>query len=264
MLPILQIGPLAIKLPGLLLLLGLWLGLSLAEKYSHQHRVSPNQVYTITFSALAAAVLSARLVYVLRNISAFTHSPGGIISLNPDLLDPWGALLGAVLVTGYFIRRYKLNPWSLCDALAPILAVLMIAIHLSNLASGRGFGAPSSLPWAFYLFGEWRHPAQVYELIAAGLVLAILWPGRRRTKFTVPGRYALTVIAATAGCRLFLEVFRGDSTIISGGLRSAQLIAWLILALTFWLISRRIQQPAINEDALLPSDDATLHQNGNE
>jgi phosphatidylglycerol:prolipoprotein diacylglycerol transferase len=158
MLPILQIGPLAIQLPGLLLLLGLWLGLSLAEKYSHHQRMSPNQVYTITFSALAAAGLSARLVYVLRNISTFTHSPGGIISLNPGLMDPWGAILGAGLVTGYFIRRYKLNPWSLCDALAPILAVLMIAVHLSNLASGRGFGAPSSLPWAIYIFGEWRHP----------------------------------------------------------------------------------------------------------
>jgi phosphatidylglycerol:prolipoprotein diacylglycerol transferase len=260
MLPILQIGPLAIQLPGLLLVFGLWLGLSLAEKYSHHHSVAPNQVYTITFTTLVAAVLSARLVYVIRNISAFAHSPGGIISLNLDLLDPWGAILGAGLVSGYFIRRYKLNPWSLCDALAPILAVLMIAIHLSNLASGNGFGAPTSLPWAIYLFGEWRHPAQIYELIAAGMVLAIFWPGSRRIYFIPAGRYALTMIAATAGCRLFLEAFRGDSPIISGGLRSAQVIAWLILALTLWLISHRIRQPAANKTALLPPNEGTLHQ----
>ncbi len=260
MLPILQIGPLAIQLPGLLLLLGLWLGLSLAEKYSQRHSVAPNQVYTITFTALVAAVLSARLVYVMRNISAFTLNPGGTISLNPDLLDPWGAILGAGLVTGYFIRRYKFNPWSLFDALTPILAVLMIALNLSNLASGNGYGAPSNLPWAIYLFGEWRHPTQIYELVAAGLVLAILWPGSWRVHFNTPGRYALTVIAASAACRLFLEAFRGGSMLISGGLRSAQVTAWLILALTLRLISHRIQQPSTIENAAQPSGDGTLHQ----
>lgn len=258
MLPILQVGPLAIQLPGLLLLLGLWLGLSLAEKHAQRHAVTPNQVYTITFAALIAAGLLARLVYVMRNLSVFTHSPGGIIALNPGLLDPWGAILGVGLVTFYFIRRYKLEPWSLADALAPILAVLMIAGHLANLASGSGFGAPSNLPWAIYLLGEWRHPTQVYELLAAGVVLLVFWPGRQPTFNNPPGRYALSVIAATAGCRLLFEAFHGDSRFISGGLRSVQLISWLILAFAFWLIHLRMRQTITPEAAHPSSTDRLL------
>jgi len=250
MLPILHIGSLAIQLPGLLLLLGLWLGLSLAERYSPRRGVSTNQIYTITLVAIVSAIISARVIYVFRNITIFLHTPGGIFSLNKDLLDPWGAILGAGLCILYFTRRYKLNAWSLFDALTPILAVLMMAVHLSNLASGAGFGTPTDLPWAIYLIGEWRHPTQIYELITAGIILAILWPGRSRTLNSTKGLYALNFVAASAGSRLFFEAFHGDSTIIQGGFRSEQVISWLILATTLWFISHRIQQSKITTDPL--------------
>jgi len=250
MLPILHIGSLAIQFPGLLLLLGLWLGLSLAERYSPRHVVSATQIYTIALVALFSAVISARAIYVFRNLTIFMDSPGGIFSLNKDLLDPWGGILGAGLCILYFTRRYKLNVWSLLDALTPILAVLIIAVHLSNLASGAGFGMPSEMPWAIYLLGEWRHPTQIYEFIAAGIILAILWPGRLRTLNSTKGLYALCFIAASAGSRLFFEAFHGDSTIIIGGFRREQVISWLILAITLWFISHRIQQSKITNDPL--------------
>jgi prolipoprotein diacylglyceryltransferase len=260
MLPTIQVGPLAIQLPGLLLLLGFWLGLSLAEKHAHRHGVTPNQVYTITFTALITAVIVARLLYVARHLPTFTQNPGGILSLNLDLLDPWGAILGAGMVIIFLIHRYKLTPWSLADALAPVLAVLMVTYHMSNLASGDGYGAPSELPWAIFLLGERRHPAQIYELIAALTVLFIFWPGSPRNRFTPPGRYALLVLAATASSRLFFEAFRGDSTITNGGLRSAQLIAWLIMALAFWLIARQARRASVSNSSQPPSNEGASGQ----
>jgi len=254
MLPILHVGPLAIQLPGLLLLLGLWIGLSLAEKFSQRHGVSANQIYHITLVALLSAVISARAVYVLGNLSIFIDSPAGIFSINKDLLNPWGGILGGVLSTLYFIRRYSLSTWSLLDALTPILAVMMIAIPLANLASGNGFGSPSSLPWAIYLFGEWRHPTQVYELISAGIILAIFWPGKSGNQTNPQGLYALRFIAASAGSRLFFEAFRGNSTLITGGFRSEQVISWLIMAITLWLILHRLRQSKITTEPLLSKD----------
>ena len=257
MLPIIHIGPLAIQFPGLILLLGLWLGLSLAEKFAQNHHVTPNQVYSVSFAALFAAGAAARLVYVIRHISTFVQNPVGIFALKPDLLDPWGAFLGVGLVALYFTRRYKLNPWDLADALAPVLAVMMIAIHLANLASGDGYGAPSNVPWAIFLLGEWRHPTQIYELIASGVVLFYFWPGSRRARFNTAGRLSLSIVAATAGCRLFFEAFHGDSPIISGGLRSTQLTAWLIMALAFWMLSRQSRPAVINNSEQPPSNKNT-------
>jgi len=40
----------------------------------------------------------------------------------------------------------------------------------------------------------------------------------------------LAFLALAAGSRLFLEAFRGDSALILGGIRAAQLAAWAILA----------------------------------
>jgi prolipoprotein diacylglyceryltransferase len=44
----------------------------------------------------------------------------------------------------------------------------------------------------------------------------------------------LNFIALTAGARLLLEAFRGDSTLVFGGLRLAQILAWIILAIVFF------------------------------
>jgi phosphatidylglycerol:prolipoprotein diacylglycerol transferase len=222
---------------------GLWLGLTLAEKYSHRYGINPNLIYRIVIAALIAAAIGARLVYFIRFFPTFINSPASILSLNPDLLDLHGALLGITLIVVYFIRRYKPNPWTLLDSMAPILTVLAIASSMANLASGNGYGSPTSLPWAIYLWGDWRHPSQVYEMLISSLVLVIFWPGNRlAARFVIPGMYGMSLIAVTASSRLYLEAYRGDSTIISAGFRSTQLIAWLILALMLLGISKRISQ----------------------
>lgn len=248
MLPILHVGPLAIQLPGLLLLVGLWLGLNLAEKSANRYAINPNLIYKISITALISGVICARLVYIILFFPTFINSPASIISLNPDLLDLRGAILGITLIVVYFIRRYKPNPWSLLDSMAPILAVLTIATAVANLASGDGYGSPTSLPWAIFQWGDWRHPSQVYEIIASGVALVIFWPWNRlSTRFVTPGIYGMSLIAATAALRLYLEAYRGDSTFIAGGFRSTQLVAWLILALMLWGISNRIRQSSRSE-----------------
>ncbi len=50
-------------------------------------------------------------------------------------------------------------------------AVMMITLDLANLASGNAYGAPARLAWSIYLWGEWHHPCQIYETLAAAGVL---------------------------------------------------------------------------------------------
>jgi len=95
------------------------------------------------------------------------------------------------------------------------------------------------LPWAIELWGEWRHPTQVYELLAALLVFAIVW--RMRTHHPFDGFLFLAVAALLAGTRLFLEAFRGDSTATFAGLRDAQLISLAVLLGALWLLVRRLK-----------------------
>ena len=63
MLPILQIGPLAIQTPGLILLGGLWLGLSLSERHARRYKVDPGVLYNLVFLLLIVGILGADILF---------------------------------------------------------------------------------------------------------------------------------------------------------------------------------------------------------
>jgi len=229
MFPILQVGPLAIQTPGLILILGLWLGISLAEKFSNQRKLSPATLYNLIFTTLAAGIVGGRILYALRYPAAFTGSPWSLLSINPGLFKLEDGILIGGLAAWIYGYRKRLPLWNTLDAITPTLAALSVAFGLSHLASGAAFGAPTGLPWGIPLWGETRHPSQVYETILALGILVLLWPSRSRFRNWLDGRYFLTFIALTAASQLFLEAFRGDSRLILSGFRSAQIISWLVL-----------------------------------
>jgi phosphatidylglycerol:prolipoprotein diacylglycerol transferase len=139
----------------------------------------------------------------------------------------------ALLVALVYGQQRNLPLWSTLDALTPLFAVLALGLGLAHLASGSAFGKETSLPWGIQLWGATRHPSQVYEIIASLSILGLLL---FRKPDSSPGVFFLTFAALTSGARLFLEAFRGDSTIIFGGLRSAQVLAWIVLAVSMCLL----------------------------
>ncbi len=241
MLPILHIGPLAIQTPGLILLLGLWIGISLTERQAHHHAIPAGKIYNLILWSAAAGIVAARLSYIASHFSSFAESPGSIVSLNTALLDPWAGAAGAFLAALIYGHRSQLPFWNTLDALTHLLAVFAVASGLSHLASGDAYGAPADLPWSIWLWGAYRHPSQVYETGAALFILFALWPQKGFIRPQAPGVRFLTFIALTAAARLFLEAFRGDSTLLPGGLRLAQLAAWIVLAACLWGLRKWIK-----------------------
>jgi prolipoprotein diacylglyceryltransferase len=223
----------------ILLFAALWIGLSLAEKRTERHGVSKDALNNITFYSILAYVIGGRLLFALSNLSAFTPSPLSIFSPNPDLFDPASGLVTLILVGMIYGQRQKLPLWGTLDALTPLFATFAIGLHLSHLAAGTAFGSPTDLPWGIDLWNATRHPTQIYELIAALIILGLLW----FRKSDVPaGILFLNFTALTAGARLFLEAFRGDSTLMFGGLRVAQIIAWVVLAAVLFVRETILQK----------------------
>lgn len=227
----------------ILLFAALWIGLTLAEKRSERHGISKDTLNNITFYSILAYVIGGRLLFVFANLSAFTPSPLSIFSPNPDLFDPASGLVTMILAGMIYGQRQKLPFWGTLDALTPLFATLAIGLHLSHLAAGTGFGSPTTLPWGIDLWNATRHPTQIYELIAALIIFGLLW----FRKSDVPaGILFLNFIALTAGARLFLEAFRGDSTLVFEGLRIAQIVAWIVLAATVFVTESLQKKGDIN------------------
>ena len=212
----------------ILLLAALWIGLALAEKRAARHNISKDALNNIVYYSLFGYILGGRILYVLSNFSAFVQSPLSIFSLNLDLFDPIAALAAAVIIGFGYGSRQKLPLGSTLDALTPLFATIAIGLSFSHLAAGTAFGSPTNLPWAIELWNAIRHPTQIYELIASLVIFGLSW---FRKPDSPAGSTFILFVAVTAGARLFLEAFRGDSTLIFGGIRLAQILAWIVLAM---------------------------------
>jgi prolipoprotein diacylglyceryl transferase len=250
MLPFLNIFGVAIAFPPLLLIIGIWLGASLAEKHASQYKITGDTLFNLIFTGLVAYIIGGRLSYALQHPAAFSDNWLNLVSRNSGLFDMLGGMVVALIAMVVFGQRKNLQVWSTLDAITPALAVFMLALPLANLASGEAFGAPSELPWSIDLWGASRHPVQLYEAAAAGLILWGIWPAKP-SKSTFPGSAFLQFTAFSAVSRLFFEAFRGSSVVFTSlNLRTAQVIAWVVLAAAVWLYqSRRASDGIDNEPA---------------
>ncbi|GAP14975.1 prolipoprotein diacylglyceryltransferase [Longilinea arvoryzae] len=240
MLPILQIGRLAIPTPGQILLLGLWFGLTLSEKLARlEQKIAPDRIDTLAIIALAAGVLGARFFYAARSPAVFLQHPLNLVSLNTAMLDVTGGLICAGLAALIYIQRIKMKFWETLDALTPFFCVMAIAIGLAHFASGEAFGSPARLPWSIHLWGAYRHPTQLYETVLALGVAFSVWPRQRKDR--ISGLRFLLFVALSEIARIIVESFRGDSSYLFGTLRSAQVFAWLVLAVSLAVIGSRLK-----------------------
>ena len=220
MLPMIQIGPLALQTPRLVILVGFWLALELASRQGIRRGLDQSVIQNAGFYGTLAGIAGARLGYVLQNSSVYRENLLGILSLSPQTLAPSEGLTVGLLVAGVYFQRRGVPFRPLLDAIAPGLAVLVSALALANFFSGEAFGAETSVPWAVELWGARRHPTQLYEL-ATGLAMLgiVLWAGR---EVPAPGLLFLLFVSLYAGARLLLEPFRANSLLILGGLRAVQ------------------------------------------
>jgi phosphatidylglycerol:prolipoprotein diacylglycerol transferase len=227
MFPILQIGPLALHLPGLILLAGIWIGSWLIDNHAPRYRISPAVLSNMVFLSLAAGVVGARLWYAFRYLDVYLEDPLSLLSFNFSTLAPVEGMFTGLVTALIYGQRKRLPLWSTLDALTLGFAAFMIAFSLAHLSSGDAFGSPTDVPWAVELWGAMRHPSQVYELLIGGLIFVVIW--RLRDRQLAPGILFNCWVSFFAVSRLFLEAFRGDSVIVLGTLRVTQVISLAIL-----------------------------------
>ncbi len=255
MFPIIRIGPLSLQAPGLMLIISLWIGITLAEKSAKVYKVSAEKLSNLILISLVAGVIGARIVYIAQNPQAFAGNLPNIVSLNPGLLDVAGGIITAIIATFIYGQKKEMDLWRTLDALIPFFGMLAIGLATANLASGDAFGMETARPWGIELWGATRHPTQIYTMIGALVTLNLVWPPKQETRKEAgaqkeAGVGFLTFIAITAGYTLFIEAFRGDSTLILGGIRADQVSALFVLAVSLWGLDRRLSFRHSSEQAV--------------
>ena len=243
MFPVLNIGPLAIQSPGLILLAGLWIGLTFSEKFSMQRGIENKHIYNIVFLSLTAGILGARIGFVLQNIEIFMEDPTSMISLNPGLLDPLIGVFTAIIAAMLYIQKNDLDHWNLLDVLTPFFNLFILALALSFIASGSYFGMPSDLPWAIQLWESARHPTQIYLFLAGLVILVLLWPRRRFVINLSPGIYFLSFLCMLLFSLVIIEGFRANIATFLDGFRTIQVVSLVMLVICLLILFYRLNSP---------------------
>lgn len=232
MFPYLRLGPFILPMASLALLVGLWSGLAFIEREAVRLKINASTLSNLIFYSLLAGLIGARLGYALEFPAAYSSRPLSLLSLTPTTLSPSAGLVVGLIAFAILVQRKGMPVRPILDAIAPGLAVFMAFVGLAHILSGDAYGTPTNVPWAIRLWNEYRHPSQFYETFIALTIFLVI-----RERFPKPeggGVNFLLTIALSSASRVFLEAFRGDSVFWPGGFREVQVIALVILAISFY------------------------------
>lgn len=201
----------------------------------------------IALICVPAAVIGARIYYVLFNLDYYKGDLLKMINIREGGMAIHGSLIAAFLV-GYFVIRHKKKSFLLyADIVAPAVILGQAIGRWGNFTNGEAHGGPTDLPWGILVDGVKVHPTFLYESLWNLCVFAFLIWLSRRKKFQ--GQLILLYGILYSIGRFFIEGLRTDSLMIMG-LRTAQLISLgIIIVFTAFYIYLRKKSPK-NENSV--------------
>lgn len=238
MLPYLNLGPVGLPTGPLVYILGVWLALFAVDRAARRLGLDPERYYGLAATALLAGFVGARLAFVLLRWSSFDDNLLGIVwPLTSGYNAAGGVLIGTA--AAFFYGRWRRLPvWRALDVLAPGLVVFLMTVSLADLLGGPGYGTLTALPWGITQYGVRRHPVQVYELLVGLAALGLWWWGTTPRYRESAGRAALLTLVVYAGGRLFVEAYRDNAWLASGGVRVVQVISLIIVLIGLVMLAR--------------------------
>jgi len=230
-----QLGPFPVSSFGVFLLLAFVVGIVLLRARTRRFGWEAGEVLDLSLYAIIGGVIGARVGYVLVNLGDFASDATRVVTIWRDAgLTFYGALAGGALVAWLYGRARRWGLGAIADAAAPSLALGYACAMIGALLYGLNYGRPSGVPWAVVLFGQPRHPTQIYLLVAALVIFAILmWlDGVPHA----PGRMFWMFLVLYGVARSAIEVFM-DSPRVLGPLTLAQAASLLValVSLAMWL-----------------------------
>ena len=236
MYPVIHIGPATIQTAFVALIAALWLGTTIAERECKRRGLKSDDVWNIVMIVGAVTLVTARLVYVGQNLPAYESDWTEIFSLTAGTLSlDYGAVFGLVAAYAY-VQHRQIPRVRFADAFAPGALAALAIFAFGQFLSGDAYGATTHVPWAVDLYGEARHPVQLYDAFAALMGLVIVWRLARRQR--TDGLLALFATAWYSAARVFIDAFRGDAAVLVGGYRMSQVIALSVLLFALGMMAR--------------------------
>lgn len=250
-----SLGGFAVRWYSMAYLVGIvsaWLWL-LRDVQKYRLGFEKTAIEDVVFDVMIGIIIGGRLGYVLfYGGSAFWREPWQILAVWHGGMSFHGGATGAVFGLWYAAGKHKLDFWQLTDMAALYAPIGLFLGRLANFVNDELWGRVSNVPWAVrFPSGGYlpRHPSQLYEAVAEGLLMLLvlngLWrfvPVVRQRKGTVSALF----VVFYATFRIVLENFRQPDAQLGfyfGFVTMGQILSLPLLVFGGWLFWQRAVKP---------------------
>ena len=159
-----------------------------------------------------------------------------------------GALIGFLLASYLFSRRYKEPFWRYMDLVALAVPLGYVFGRIGNFLNQELIGNETTVAWGVYYHDILVHPSQLYEAFLEGIVVFIIMMSLRRYK-RFEGMLALSYGFFYGLARFISEFFRAPDIQIGylccGWLTMGQLLSLIMMAVSIaglFILQKRAQK----------------------
>lgn len=229
---------------GLMYVIALLLALFLAKYFAKRSKFpfSDEMLDKYFIFVEIGVILGARLGYI------FIYSNEQIFYLTHpwEIFNPFyngefvgisgmsyhGALIGFVISTYIFCKKYKENLWLLLDLVALSVPLAYIFGRIGNFLNKELFGKVTEVPWGIYVDGALRHPSQLYEAFLEGILIFIILIFYKKYK-KFDGELISVYVILYSLMRFISEIFREPDIQLGVflGFSMGQILSFLMLIL---------------------------------
>ncbi|MCX6126625.1 MAG: prolipoprotein diacylglyceryl transferase [Proteobacteria bacterium] len=193
-------------------------------------------------------LLGARLIYILLyNLAWYTTNPNQILAIWNGGMSFHGGLIGIALSSWLVATLRRTDLLIFTDLLAVIIPWPLATGRICNFINGELPGRPTGVSWAVIFPKPWddfpRHPSQLYEAFAEGIILGLLmlwaWPHWRDRK----GALSAVFLAGYGSLRFLTEFTREPDPQLGLllGLTLGQILCLVMIACGAFM-AQRIQE----------------------
>lgn len=285
MYPRLITHPFTLPTYGVLLAVAFLAALWLASRQAKREGLDAERVADLAIYVIVAGLLGAKILYLIVEWPSFLaqfHDVGELrrtAGWGPALWHLvsvvllgllrsggvfYGGLLGALPVAAWCVKRYGLSFWRTADALAPAVILGQAIGRWGCFFAGCCYGRETDVSWAVTFRDPYAmreigtridtplHPTQIYESLAAFLILAVLLWLAPRKKFH--GQILVAYLALYATARFVIEFYRGDprGTVFRGALTTSQFIAGLLFLIALLITPYLYKSQRVTAEAQPP------------
>ena len=192
-------------------------------------------------------IIGGRIGYVLfYNPKYYLENFSEIFMIWSGGMSFHGGLLGVIIATLLFSKKYKINPYIFLDLISQVAPIGLFLGRIANFINSELYGRETDISWSVKFIqvdSLNRHPSQIYEAIFEGIVLFVLLNFLFKKQFyKSPGLISSLFLIFYSSFRFFIEFTREPDVQIGYilfNLSLGQLLSFLFFTFGLFLFYKK-------------------------